>query len=115
MAKIKALLRGFLLCLACVFVLWNVLLILHLIYIDLTGPNSAHRYIPYRQLDRDNLGLIKRYQFKELLETRFKMKVTNDELSSVLRPLLEDTNHGLIPYAQFLELFISPRCSMVIS
>lgn len=63
----------------------------------------------FKQLDRDNLGLIKRYQFKELLETRFKMKVTNDELSSVLRPLLEDTNHGLIPYAQFLELFISPR------
>lgn len=40
------------------------------------------------------------------------MKVTDDELTSVLRPLLEDTNHSLIPYARFLELFSSPRCSM---
>lgn len=63
----------------------------------------------FKQLDRDNLGVIKRYQFKELLEARFKMKVTDDELTSVLRPLLEDTNHSLIPYARFLELFSSPR------
>ncbi|KAJ7337902.1 hypothetical protein OS493_008061 [Desmophyllum pertusum] len=63
----------------------------------------------FKQLDRDNLGVIKRYQFKDLLETRFKVKVSDEELTSVLRPLLEDSNHGLIPYARFLELFSSSR------
>ena len=71
-------------------------------------------FICYRQLDRDNLGVIKRYQFKELLEARFKVRVTDEELTSVLRPLLEDTNLSLIPYARFLELFSSPRYNDVI-
>ena len=98
--------------LTCVFCVVECLLIVYLICIYLIGPNSIHHRILCRQLDRDNLGVIKRYQFKELLEARFKMKVTDDELTSVLRPLLEDTNHSLIPYARFLELFSSPRCSM---
>ena len=62
-----------------------------------------------RQLDRENLGVIKRYQFKELLEVRFNIKISDEELKSVLRPLLEDSAHGLVPYAQFLELFTASR------
>lgn len=111
-AKITAHLRDFCFTWRVYSVLYNVLLIVYLICIYLIGPNSIHHWILCRQLDRDNLGVIKRYQFKELLEARFKMKVTDDELTSVLRPLLEDTNHSLIPYARFLELFSSPRCSM---
>lgn len=67
-----------------------------------------------RQLDRDNLGVIKRYQFKDLLEARFKVKVSDEELESVLRLLLEESNHSLIPYARFLELFSSSRYSFII-
>ena len=67
-----------------------------------------------RQLDRDNLGVIKRYQFKDLLETRFKVKVSDEELTSISRPLLEDSNQSLIPYARFLELFSSSRYSIII-
>lgn len=63
----------------------------------------------FKQLDRDNLGVIKRYQFKDLLEVRFKMKVSDEELALVVRPLMEDTHLSLIPYARFLELFSSPR------
>lgn len=63
----------------------------------------------FKQLDRDNLGVIKRYQFKDLLEARFKVKVSDEELASVVRPLMEDNNLSLIPYARFLELFSSPR------
>ena len=37
------------------------------------------------------------------------MKVSDEELASVVRPLMEDTNLSLIPYARFLELFSSPR------
>lgn len=42
------------------------------------------------------------------------MKVSDEELASVVRPLLEDSNLSLIPYARFLELFSSPRYVIVI-
>lgn len=42
------------------------------------------------------------------------MKVSDEELASVVRPLLEDSNLSLIPYARFLELFSSPRYIIVI-
>ena len=77
------------------------------------GRHDAHFLLVShcRTLDRDNLGVIKRYQFKELLEARFNIKVSDEELNSVVRPLLEDSAHGLIPYAQFLELFSCSRYS----
>lgn len=43
------------------------------------------------------------------------MKVSDEELASVVRPLLEDSNLSLIPYARFLELFSSPRYIIIIS
>ncbi|KAM7438381.1 hypothetical protein ABFA07_012094 [Porites harrisoni] len=61
----------------------------------------------FKQLDRDNLGVIKRYQFKDLLETRFNMKIKDDELNSVVQPLVEGSMQSLIPYGRFLELFTS--------
>lgn len=63
----------------------------------------------FRQLDRDNLGVVKRYQFKDLLETRFNIKLTDEELNSIARPLLANYTDALIPYAEFLELFSSSR------
>ena len=83
---------------------------------DIFDAYTIHVHLGYhcvvyscRQLDRDNLGVVKRYQFKDLLEARFKVKVSDEELASVVRPLMEDTNLSLIPYARFLELFSSPR------
>ena len=64
-------------------------------------------FLTFRQLDRDNLGVIKRYQFKDLLETRFNMKIRDDELNSVVQPLVESSMQSLIPYGRFLELFTS--------
>lgn len=64
-------------------------------------------FLTCRQLDRDNLGVIKRYQFKDLLETRFNMKIKDDELNSVVQPLVEGSMQSLIPYGRFLELFTS--------
>ena len=64
-------------------------------------------FLTCRQLDRDNLGVIKRYQFKDLLETRFNMKFRDDELNSVVPPLVEGSMQSLIPYGRFLELFTS--------
>ncbi|XP_068744261.1 EF-hand calcium-binding domain-containing protein 6-like isoform X1 [Montipora capricornis] len=61
----------------------------------------------FKQLDRDNLGVVKRYQFKDLLETRFNIKITDEEIKLLVRPLLADSTHALVPYAQFLELFSS--------
>ncbi|XP_074612916.1 EF-hand calcium-binding domain-containing protein 6-like isoform X1 [Acropora palmata] len=63
----------------------------------------------FKQLDRDNLGVVKRYQFKDLLETRFYIKLTDEELSSIARPLRANYTDALIPYAEFLELFSSSR------
>lgn len=63
----------------------------------------------FKQLDRDNLGVIKRYQFKELLEARFNMKISDDELKSLVQPLNVGSMHGLVPYGRFLELFSSSR------
>ena len=53
--------------------------------------------------------MIKRYQFKDLLEARFDIKISDEELKSSLRPLLESSAHGLVPYAQFLDLFTASR------
>ena len=64
-------------------------------------------FLTCRQLDRDNLGVIKRYQFKDLLGTRFNMKIKDDELNSVVQALLEGSMQCLIPYGRFLELFTS--------
>ena len=53
--------------------------------------------------------MVKRYQFKDLLETRFYIKLTDEELSSIARPLRANYTDALIPYAEFLELFSSSR------
>ena len=63
----------------------------------------------YRHLDRDNLGVVKRYQFKEKLESRLNIKLNTEQVSSILQSIGADPDKGLVPYPAFLELFSSSR------
>jgi hypothetical protein len=62
-----------------------------------------------RQLDRENLGLIKRYQFQEMLDARFGVKLTKGQISEMVRKIGAETNDGLVSYGRFLEEFSSHR------
>ena len=62
-----------------------------------------------RNLDRDNLGVVKRYQLKELLESRLGVGLTEIQLSTLLHNMGVAQDNGLVPYPAFLELFTASR------
>ena len=60
--------------------------------------------------------MVKRYQFKEMLESRLNIKLNTEQVSSILQNIGADPDKGLVPYPAFLELFSSSRlvaCSYV--
>ncbi|EDO36810.1 predicted protein [Nematostella vectensis] len=59
----------------------------------------------FKSLDRENMGVVKKYQFKELLEARFGIRLNKEQLAAIRLRIGDDPASGLVPYPRFLEEF----------
>jgi len=71
--------------------------------------NLIQIFNTFRQFDRENLGVIKKYQFQELLNARFGIQLTRKQTVELLKKTGAEESDGLVSYGKFLENFTTHR------